>query len=235
VTMARALAERGYAVLRFDYTGAGDSSGDTTETSLDTHLDDLAAAVRELNARCPRLQRIGLIGLRLGAAYAALFAERTAGDARFAGLANAPLVLWESVVDGEAYFLELLRSNMATQMAVYGEVRENREALVARIRQGQPVNVDGYDIGKSLLDSAGRPDLIPPVPQRHAGPVLVLQISASEQAKPREDLQKLATLYARGTFARAIEQPFWREIKPFYGRARELQRLTLEWLEQHDA
>lgn len=234
VTMARALAERGHAVLRFDYTGAGDSPGDTADTSLDLHLEDLAAAFRELQGRCPRAERIGILGLRLGAAYAALFCERVAGNAHFASLARAPLVLWESVVDGEAYFLELLRSNMATQMAVYGEVRENREALVARIRQGQPVNVDGYDIGKALLETAGRTDLLPATPQRHAGPVLVVQISGSEQARPRDDLQKLAGLYAHGNFVRVIEQPFWREIKPFYGRARELQRATLQWLEQLD-
>lgn len=234
VTMARALAERGYAVLRFDYTGAGDSGGDTAHASLDIHLEDLASAFGELQARCPRVERTGIIGLRLGAAYAAVFCERVAGDPRFSGLARAPLVLWESVTDGEAYFMELLRSNMATQMAVYGEVRENREALMARIRAGDPVNVDGYDIGKALIESAGRPDLLPSTPLRHAGAVLVLQICASAQAKPREDLQSLATRYARGTFARVVEQPFWREIKPFYGRARELQAFTLQWLEQHD-
>ena len=234
VSTARELAQRGYAVLRFDQTGAGDSSGDTVDTSLDIHLEDLAAAVRELQSRCPRVERIGLMGLRLGAAYAALMCERAAGDASFAAVANAPLVLWEPVTDGEAYFLELLRSNMATQMAVYGEVRENREALVIRIRQGEPVNVDGYDIGKALLDSAGRKDLLAAGPQRHAGRVLVLQIAGSAQAKSREDLEALSRQYANGTFARAIEHPFWREIKPFYGRAPELQRLTLEWLEKND-
>lgn len=234
VSCARALAERGYAVLRFDYSGAGDSTGDTADASLDAHLDDLAAAVGELLTKCPSVKRVGFIGLRLGAAYAALFCERFAADARYASLHGGPLILWECVTDGDAYFMELLRSNMATQMAVYGEVRDNREALMARIRSGVPVNVDGYDIGKALLESAGRADLLPPGPMRHGGPVLVVQIAASEQQKTRDDLQQLANNYPIGTLLRAAEQPFWREIKPFYGRARDLSRVTLEWLEQND-
>jgi len=59
VSFARALAERGYPVLRFDYMGAGDSSGTTPETSLQTHLDDLRAAVEVLLARQPQLERVG--------------------------------------------------------------------------------------------------------------------------------------------------------------------------------
>jgi uncharacterized protein len=235
VSCARALAARGYAVLRFDFTGAGDSAGDTADTSLEIHLGDLAAAVREITARCPGLARVGLLGLRLGASYAALFCERMATDSRFTSLHGGPLVMWECVTDGDAYFMELLRSNMATQMAVYGEVRDNRETLMARIRSGVPVNVDGYDIGKPLLESAGRADLLSPsATLSHAGPVLVVQIAASPQQKPRDDLQNLASRYTRGTLLRAGEQPFWREIKPFYGRALELQRVTLEWLEQND-
>lgn len=234
VSCARALTERGYAVLRFDYSGAGDSTGDTADTSLEAHLEELGVAVSEIQARCPRVKRVGLLGLRLGASYAAIFCERFATDARFANLKNGPLVLWECVTDGDAYFMELLRSNMATQMAVYGEVRDNREALMARIRSGVPVNVDGYDIGKPLLESAGRADLLAPGPKQHAGPTLVVQVAASEQQKTREDLQQLANDYPIGTLLRATEQPFWREIKPFYGRARELQRVTLEWLEQND-
>lgn len=234
VSFARALAERGYAVLRFDYSGAGDSSGDTADASLAAHLEDLAAAISQLSARCPAVTRVGLIGLRLGASYAAIFCERFAADARFASLHGGPLILWECVTDGDAYFMELLRSNMATQMAVYGEVRDNREALMERIRGGTPVNVDGYDIGKPLLESAGRTDLLPFDPKRHAGPTLVLQIGATEQQKTRDDLQKLAASYSRGSLLRAAEQPFWREIKPFYGRAGELSRATLEWLERND-
>jgi pimeloyl-ACP methyl ester carboxylesterase len=233
VSFARALAARGHAVLRFDYMGAGDSSGMTPDTSLDTHLADLAAAVDTLRARQPGVERIGLVGLRLGASFAALLAEKAADDPSLASLRDAPLVLWDPVTDGEAYFQELLRTNLSTQLAVYGKVQETREVLQERIRAGGLVNVDGYEIGKALFESCAVNPLLAPGARRHAGPVLVLQVAANDKIKDRPELTTLAADYPRGTFARAVEQPFWREIKPFYGRAESLQQVTLDWLENN--
>jgi exosortase A-associated hydrolase 2 len=232
VSMARALAERGSAVLRFDFTGAGDSGGDTSDASLDIYLQDLAAAVAELERRVPGLERIGLLGLRLGASVAALLAERAALDESLARLRGAPLVLWDPVVDGEAHFQELLRSNLSTQLAVYGKVRETREVLQERIRSGETVNVDGYEIGKSLFESCALPKLLTSEPKQHTGPALVVQIAANDKTPERADLVALAGAHRAGTWVRAIEQPFWREIKPFYGRAANLQQSTQEWLEK---
>ncbi len=232
VSMARALAANGIAVLRFDFTGAGDSGGTTTDASLDVYLQDLAAAVGELERRIPGLERIGLVGLRLGASVAALLAERAQTDDRLARLRGAPLVLWDPVVDGEAHFQELLRINLSTQLAVYGKVRETREQLQERIRAGETVNVDGYEIGKPLFESCALPKLLNADPKNHAGPALVLQIAANDKTPERADLAALAGAYRAGSLARAIEQPFWREIKPFYGRAANLQQATLSWLEK---
>jgi exosortase A-associated hydrolase 2 len=232
VSTARALAQAGHAVLRFDFTGAGDSAGDTSQASLDFYLQDLTAAIGELERRVPGLERIGLIGLRLGASVAALLAERAAEDERLARLRAAPLILWDPVVDGEAHFQELLRINLSTQLAVYGKVRETRDQLQERIRAGETVNVDGYEIGKPLFESCALPKLLTAEPKRHAGPALVVQVAANEKTPERADLAALAGAYRAGTAARAIEHPFWREIKPFYGRAANLQRATQEWLEK---
>lgn len=232
VSIARALAQRGHAVLRFDYTGAGDSSGSTAEVNVDTHLDDLSAAVAFLNARLPELHSIGMIGLRLGATVCALFAERAAASDQHSRVRIAPLVLWEPVVDGESYFQEILRSNLSTQLAVYGKVVESREALQEKMRAGGHVNVDGYEIGKSLFESAAVRTLLPLSRKNHLGPTLIVQVAANAQAKTRAELQELAGVYEKGAYARATEQPFWREIKPFYGRAEDLENVTLDWLEQ---
>jgi uncharacterized protein len=233
VSFARALAARGHAVLRFDYMGAGDSTGMTPDTSLDTHLADLVAAIAALRMRVPEAERVGLVGLRLGASFAALLAERAATEDSLAALRNAPLVLWDPVTDGESYFQELLRINLSTQLAVYGKVQETREVLQERIRAGGTVSVDGYELGKALFESCAAPGLLGSGARGHAGPVLVLQIAANDKVKDRADLSALAAQYPRGTFGRAAEQPFWREIKPFYGRAENLQQVTLDWLENH--
>lgn len=45
---ARGLAERGYACLRFDFTGLGESGGAFSRTTVSTNIGDLAAAAREL-------------------------------------------------------------------------------------------------------------------------------------------------------------------------------------------
>ncbi len=59
-----ALAKDGYAVLRFDFTGLGESEGDFTGTDFSSNRDDLIAAANHLRAHeeAPRL----LIGHSLG-------------------------------------------------------------------------------------------------------------------------------------------------------------------------
>ena len=44
VHITRAMAEQGIAVLRFDFTGLGQSEGDFSESSFSANVDDLLAA-----------------------------------------------------------------------------------------------------------------------------------------------------------------------------------------------
>ena len=74
VRISRRLAENGFAVLRFDFTGLGESAGDFAETNFSSNLDDLEAAAHYLeeNHRPPGL----LIGHSLGGAAVLAVAER---------------------------------------------------------------------------------------------------------------------------------------------------------------
>lgn len=66
VNIDRALAMQGIAVLRFDFTGLGESEGDFSETSFTTNVSDLIAAADFLREKyeAPKL----LIGHSLGGA-----------------------------------------------------------------------------------------------------------------------------------------------------------------------
>jgi putative redox protein len=72
--VSRALARRGVAVLRFDFTGLGGSGGDFASTDFTSNVDDLLAAVEALRARtlAPQL----LIGHSLGGAAVLAAAAR---------------------------------------------------------------------------------------------------------------------------------------------------------------
>src|SRR5262249_45629676 len=63
-TISSALAERGIAVLRFDFTGLGGSEGDFANTNFSSNVDDLVAAADFLRRehRAPAL----LVGHSLG-------------------------------------------------------------------------------------------------------------------------------------------------------------------------
>lgn len=49
--LATGMENGGYAVLRFDFTGLGDSEGEFSDTSITTYVDDLQVAVRYMEQR----------------------------------------------------------------------------------------------------------------------------------------------------------------------------------------
>ena len=64
--ISRALAARGIAVLRFDFTGLGNSDGDFSNSNFSSNIDDLVQAARALQAQYQAPQI--LIGHSLGGA-----------------------------------------------------------------------------------------------------------------------------------------------------------------------
>lgn len=95
--LARALATAGFAVLRFDCYGTGDSAGPSEAVDWDRCIEDAACAADELRARSG-CHEVTAFGARLGGSLALA----AAGRARF-----ARLVVWDALLDGADYVARL--------------------------------------------------------------------------------------------------------------------------------
>lgn len=221
VNAARELAACGYAVLRFDYAGHGDSDGIFEEGTVESRLDDIMAATAYLKESSGD-DNVRLLGLRFGATLAAVAAERYPDT--FHGLA-----LWAPIVRGGAHMQELLRINLATQMAVYKEIRTNRKAMADAMESGELVNVDGYGLSWNMFSQANDIDLLA-TPSRFEGPVLVAGVVRRE-GMPNKEAEQLSAQFASATCRAVVEEPFWKEIKAYVPRSSGLSDATLEWLQ----
>ena len=142
-----------------------------------------------------------------------------------------PLVLWAPIVHGERYLQELLRINLTTQMAVYREIRDDREALGRVLTSGGTVNVDGYEMTREMADELSALSLLSETTQP-SGPTLIAQLERSEAAKPQAEMVEMASRMPACELRVVREEPFWKEIPRFYDRAPNLFAETLAWLER---
>jgi alpha/beta superfamily hydrolase len=87
--IARALTQDGFAVLRFDFTGLGESEGDFADTDFSSNIEDLIAAATFLedHYEAPKL----LIGHSLGGA-AVIFAAAAIPSIQAVATIGAPLL-----------------------------------------------------------------------------------------------------------------------------------------------
>lgn len=85
--IARSLNQNGFAVLRFDFTGLGESSGDFADTNFSSNVDDLVYAADHLSKhyQAPKL----IIGHSLGGA-ASIFAASKINSIQAVATVGAP-------------------------------------------------------------------------------------------------------------------------------------------------
>lgn len=136
--ITRALANAGYAVLRFDFTGLGDSDGEFADTDFSSNLDDLedAAAWLAEHYQAPQL----LVGHSLGGAAVLAVAERLASVRAVATLA-APSDP-EHVLKQFGSDLEQIEQNGSATVNLAGRPFRIRKDFVDDARQ--------HDLGERL-------------------------------------------------------------------------------------
>ncbi|MET0067926.1 MAG: alpha/beta hydrolase [Candidatus Thiodiazotropha sp.] len=223
VTTARAFCAQGCLVMRFDFRGHGDSGGEFLNSSLERHNQDIDAVISHVKQRYPEIQSLGLFGLRLGGTLASQAAARR-GDVD-------ELVLWDPVLSGDRYMQEILRSNLAAQMAVKGKVEVTRDDLIAQMKAGKPINVEGYYLTHDYFQELSTLNL-----QATEFPeglkCCLVQIVKNPKQPFNKQYEQFFERFAEGSqLQKAQEEPFWKEIKTFYDRADNLLDQTLNWLD----
>lgn len=169
--VSRALADQGYAVLRFDFSGLGESEGDFADTNFASNLEDLVAAAEFLAAeyQAPQL----LIGHSLGGAAVVHVAAQIASSKAVAtiGAPYDPEHVTNLIADG----IETIREQGEATVTIGGRPfrirrafletlqRDNLAETVRSMRRAllvlhSPVDaIVGIENAASLFDAARHP------------------------------------------------------------------------------
>lgn len=162
--LARMLATRGVAALRFDYRGTGDSAGASIEVDWARCVADTLAAARELRTLS-------------GCGHVAGFGARLGGSIALAACTQAQfaeLLLWDPVLDGTAHAarLDALQRELQVDATRFAVPRTAAEA--AAQWQGFAVSEHLHrQVMELRLDTATVPTLVlDTLPGTDTGPVL---------------------------------------------------------------
>jgi pimeloyl-ACP methyl ester carboxylesterase len=232
---ARGLAALGHAVLRFDYTGHGDSEGEFTEATISRMRADVERAVEELLAKAT-IQHLGLLGTRLGGYLAAQVAG-SRDDVK-------SLILWEPVPKPWAYLFGELRQTVAAQTVLFKEVRITREQIVDNVLAGRPSSTGGYDLnvidegfplGAELIREAKQEDLVADPPKLKAR-ALIVNVRKKAGQSPKGLVELTEALKNAGVDCRleqAVEACLpWKYEMIYATRCPDLYAKTLAWLQE---
>ena len=128
VEIANRLCSEGFAVLRFDFRGCGESEGDIEETTLSNRVSDLESALRFIRKHVSKC--IGLLGSSLGGYVAIITAVKDSGI--------KAVVVWSTpfhlsslfkkelfIHDAKKYNLNQIVKNVATPiLIIHGDADE---------------------------------------------------------------------------------------------------------------
>lgn len=236
--ISRALAARGFAVLRFDFTGLGASDGDFANTNFSSNVEDLVIAARALEERlqAPSL----LIGHSLGGT-AVIVAARQLEGVRAVVTVNAP---------HEPAHVERLLEPAAAEIEDRGEATVRLGGRTFQIRkqflediQGQKIDQHLKHLSAALLVLHAPGDEVVGVDNarqifeaaRHPKSFVSLD-GADHLLRRREDAEYVAEVLSTWAsrylaFSQSRSEPLPSELHVARARVRELHqpsRLTLE-------
>lgn len=221
VSLSRALARLGMAVLYFDYFGDGDSEGEFEDATFEDRIADINRAVSFLSEK-HRIIKVGLLGLRWGATLSALVSHQ---------LSPEFLILWEPIVNTDKYFFDHLRSNVASQMLLEGKVSKTREVLVDELEAGGIITVEGYNLSGRFFVEARKHGLTAKK-FSYDGKTLIVQISRNI-AKIRPELGRLKEAFVSSEIAAVTKEFEWEKTETWNPAPPQLFHVTFDFLFRH--
>lgn len=157
--LAVRLANAGFPVLRFDYYGCGDSSGEFVDADIHRWQDDISKAIEELKVRSGTTS-ICLIGRRLGGTLSMLTGiERDDVES---------IVLWDVILKGKAYVSELISRHKS-----FENIHVKSPQYPPQIDNGSSEFL-GFTYGNPLLDGLNSLDLLK-IERRSANRILFIE------------------------------------------------------------
>ncbi len=141
VRWARYLAQRRIEVLRFDYRGIGESTGNLDDMTFGDWSEDARLLSGWLQSRMPKAPLL-LHGLEIGAILA---------DRVFRGGVGDALLLWSApATANEALRSSLRRWAGLEQLYESSENRRTAADYIRRLEQGDAIEVAGYQLSSKL-------------------------------------------------------------------------------------
>lgn len=188
--MAVGLSRVGFPVLRFDFTGCGDSQGDCEQWRIQQWKIDIESGLVELKTR-GEVKKVCLIGLRLGATLARMVG---ANREDINGI-----VLWDPVMNGMDYVAKL-RSQHQKHLVRYGGVPQNPTL------ENMDQEVLGFTLTKNFLNDLELINLLsasPPCPKN------ILFIQSTEDLSGKEFEEQIRRAHPLAEFQHLPSNPIW--------------------------
>lgn len=148
---SQAAAASGFPVLRFDYSGTGDSEDiDPEADQIELWVRDVRSAVAEIRQRTGVVS-VCLMGIRLGALIASLAAdEATHVDS---------LIMISPIVSGRRYVRELRNTRLAASLWADAENATERDTSGAQSETVPTFEVSGFPLSSKTMSSLSQADL----------------------------------------------------------------------------
>ena len=215
---ARALAGAGWAVLRIDLFGCGDSDGEFEDATWSGWIDDVVDASEWLS------NRYGLVpafwGMRLGCLLAGEAARRMQSPRNF--------LLWQPVHSGRQFLQQFLRLKLANQLFQPDGEQIRTEDVRGRLERGETIEIGGYMLSPDIARGMDGSGLVPPLaPARTAWLDVVSTVGASPATTSR--VQAWRDSGAQVDLRAVTGPPFWQTQE--LAECPELIGATLEAVE----